>query len=173
MGSSPQEVPGISSAGNCDSERIDTGLLPAETVTNKADETLIDSIEERNAFPSSDPDEFSVNDRLQLSATALVKYEHILLVKRLDDDLSRERLATAAHNDELSRLRPIEVDHARLKQANKTKKIILAVCACFAAVGAGFVKHFATGQHTELAAIGFSAICLAALVQLFMALLDG
>lgn len=78
--------------------------------------------------------------------------------------------STYGQENELARLRRVEVDHARLKLANKTKKIIGAVCGIATAIGGAMLKY---STATEGVAAGWAFIFVAALTQLIISVFDG
>lgn len=75
-------------------------------------------------------------------------------------------------NARIDTLVDVRVDHARLKQANKTKRIVLAVSALASGVGGGIMKYNAA-LHPEWVAAGLALILLAATLQFALSLLDG
>lgn len=109
---------------------------------------------------------------MQFTAAQTVKYEHIALVERLDGDIERMRAQNSEQAKEIGRLHRIEVEHAELRHANKSKRIIPATCAAAVAIGSIMSRYFATGNYTALSSAGLAMAILASIVQLVIACSD-
>lgn len=66
--------------------------------------------------PSPQPDRLALNEELALPPKQRVEYEHIKTVDRYEDQLDRVRQERDGHQKECTRLRAIELDHARLNE---------------------------------------------------------
>jgi len=116
-----------------------------------------------------------------LSAPAKMEYHRQELVNQLESE--RDRLLEDRSKDqvELVALRKVEVDHARIKQSRKRKRVVSAVMAFLMLAGSGLISGYSLSDGpgfgvfsgNQLYAIGWAIVIVAGLTQLCGAVFDG
>ncbi len=125
----------------------------------------IAAIPEERSVPPDTADDLSLREEIQMSAGKRAIFRHKQLVRYLERDLAERKI-------EISRLRPFEVEYAKLKQTRKLHRWVLSVTGIALVVGGGLVSACQWNVSPVGFAIGWSLIVLGGLIQIPLNLID-